>query len=75
MKEPIQIWSFYDAPEELQSLSDNGGDEDWVAIIPEHLKDEWIGWLEEGTSFGCCRVQELDHPTLKGYKVRIGSHS
>ena len=29
---PMQIWQFYDAPPELQALSENGGDEDWVIV-------------------------------------------
>ena len=28
----VNVWRFYDAPEKLRSLSDNGGNEDWVAI-------------------------------------------
>ena len=71
----IRIWKFDDAPEELQALSRNGGDEDWVALIPPKLVDEWIPFLEQGTSFGCCSVREYEHPELPGYKVRIGSHA
>jgi hypothetical protein len=75
MKEPIKIWSFYDAPQELQELSTNGGDEDWIAVVPDYLKKEWISWLEPGSTFGCFCVNEYDHPTIKGYEVRIGCHS
>ena len=75
MKEPIKIWSFYDAPKELQELSLNGGDEDWIAIIPDYLKDEWLPWMETGSTFGRCCVNEYDHPFHIDYKVRIGCHS
>jgi len=34
MKQPILVWSFYDAPEELRSLSEHGGDEEWIVAIP-----------------------------------------
>jgi len=71
----IRIWKFDDAPEELQALSQNGGDEDWIALIPPKLANEWIPFLEQGTSFGCCSVREYEHPELPGYKVRIGSHA
>jgi hypothetical protein len=75
MKPPITIYQFTDAPQELQNLSDNGGDEDWLAIVPKHLKKEWIPWMEEGSTFGCCCVNKYKHPTLKGYEIRIGCHS
>lgn len=68
----ILVWPFDRAPEEYRKLSEHGGDEDWVAFVPEALKDEWIGFLEEGGSFGCCDVSE--HP-VKGGTVRIGAHS
>lgn len=70
---PIQVWEFEDAPEEFRALSQNGGDEDWIALIPAHLSERWIGWLEQGSSFGCCDVHEFNLPDGKG--VRIGSHA
>jgi hypothetical protein len=75
MKPPIQIWKFEDAPKELQALSTNGGDEDWLAIVPDYLTDEYIGWLEEGSAYGCCCVNEYNHPTIANYKIKIGCHS
>ena len=38
----IKIYRFEDAPEELKMLSTNGGDEDWIVIIPPSLQDEYI---------------------------------
>lgn len=76
-KDAIKVWKFNDAPEYLRNLSNNGGDEDWLAVIPPGYKDEWIPWMESGSEFGCCCVDEYDYPslTLKGFKVRIGSHA
>lgn len=71
----IRIWRWEDSPEELKALSNHGGDEDWVALIPPKLVNEYIGFLEEGTSFGYCSVSEHSHPELPGYKIRIGAHS
>jgi hypothetical protein len=71
----IRVWRFDDAPEELRNLSGNGGDEDWLALIPPKLGDEYIGWMEEGSAFGCCCVHRYWHPELPGYIVVIGSHS
>lgn len=75
MKDPITIYKFEDVPKGLQSLSTNGGDEDWLAIVPKHLTKKWIPWLEEGTTFACCTVETHPHPTIKGWEIRIGCHS
>ena len=74
MKTPIRVWRFEDAPPNLRYLSTNGGDEDWIAEIPPHLRGEWIVWLELPT-FGCCRVNKYEHPTRQGWQVRIGCHA
>ena len=68
----IKVWSFEDAPQEYRDLSCHGGDEDWIAFVPESMKDDYIGWMEEGTSFGCCDVEEH---VIKGGVVRIGAHA
>lgn len=70
----IKVWSWNTAPEELKKLSRHGGDEDWVAFIPDSIyeEDSYIGWMESGTSFGCCDVSF--HRILNGF-VRIGAHS
>jgi hypothetical protein len=73
MVEPILVWEFYSAPEEYSSLSTNGGDEDWVAVVPASMSDEYIGWLESGTQFGVCCVDK--YPLPDGRVVYIGSHS
>ena len=71
----IRVWRFQDAPEELRMLSQHGGDEDWLALIPPKLSDEYIPWMDSGSTFGCCDVSEQEHPELPGYKVRIGAHA
>lgn len=68
----IKVWRFQDAPEEFRALSDHGGDEDWVAFLPESFNGDWIDWMESGTSFGCCHVSEH---TVEGGTVRIGAHA
>ena len=72
---PIIVWQFHDAPVALQDLSNNGGDEDWLAEIPPKFSGSWIGWMESGGPFGCCDVSEYDHPTKAGWKVKIGAHA
>ena len=68
----IQVWPFEGAPAEYKALSEHGGDEDWLAFVPDCLADRWIGWLESGTSFGVCDVSEH---RVEGGIVRIGAHA
>ena len=70
----IKVWSFHLAPEELKKLSTNGGDEDWIAFIPDSIYDEnsYIPWLEEGTPYGCCFV---DRFKVANGEIRIGCHA
>jgi hypothetical protein len=72
-RQPISVWRFYDAPEEYRKLSDNGGDEDWLALVPPGYEDEYIGWLDSGRGFGACEVSM--HKLENGYTVYIGAHS
>jgi hypothetical protein len=68
----IKVWKFEDAPKEYRDLSTNGGDEDWIAFVPAALSEDWIGWLESGSPFGCCCVDEYK---VEGGVIRIGCHS
>ena len=68
----IKIYKFNDAPEELKKLFTNGGDEDWIAIIPPSLQDEYIPWFEAGISFGFGRVEV--HMLENGNNVLIVYH-
>lgn len=69
----ILVWRFHDAPSELQALSSHGGDEDWLALVPEEMSGEWIPWLEHG-SFGVCDISKHTVPGT-GDVVYIGAHS
>lgn len=71
----IRVWAWEDAPQELRALSGHGGDEDWVALLPPKHAGRWIGWMDSGSSFGCCDVSTHTHPELPGYEVRIGAHT
>lgn len=66
----ILVWRFEVAPKEYQALSLHGGDEDWVAFVPD-----WYGgapvWVQQG-SFGCCDVSEHK---VDGGTVHIGAHA
>lgn len=71
---PILVWPFDDAPPEYRALSTHGGDEDWVAFVPEHETYAWgpPSWMSEGSNFGCCCVSET---AVDGGKVYIGAHA
>lgn len=67
----ILVWAFEDAPEELRALSNNGGDEDWLALVPMDYGTDYVSWIESGP-FGCCGVDKIE--TEFGL-VFIGSHA
>ncbi len=72
---PIRVWRFENAPKRFRDLSGHGGDEDWVAEVPSEYVDDWIPWMEDGSSFGRCDVSEHDHPSRSDWKIRIGAHA
>lgn len=73
MGEPIRIWRYHDAPQVLQDLSDHGGDEDWLALVPKEIYDAvgWLGWLENGIGVSSTSRHEL----LNGDIVFIGANA
>ena len=73
--QPILVWKFKEAPEHYRKLSTHGGDEDWLAFIPDEYIHKYgfdVFWAEEGSSFGCCRVSETE---INGGVVLIGAHA
>ena len=70
---PLTLWRFDDAPEAYRELSEHGGDEDWLALIPAHMAEEWFPWMETGSWMGCSSVSE--HPLPDGSIIRIGAHA
>lgn len=72
--EPIVVWKYYEAPKELQ-VSNNGGDEDWLAEVPPQFENGHVGWLDDGSAFGRCCVDVHPHPLKIGWKIHIGCHA
>jgi len=72
LKNCIRVWEFASAPKKYQQFSQNGEDEDWLALVPKKLSKDYIGWLES-ENFGCCsiRIYELK----SGARIYIGSHA
>lgn len=67
----ITVWRWEDAPDDLRYLSNHGGDEDWVAVVPADMACP--NWICEGGPFGCCSVSE--HNLVDGETVYIGAHA
>lgn len=67
------VWDFHAAPDYLRALSDNGGDEDWIAVLPaahpalRYGGARWVDALSNG------EPQRVDLPDLH-LVVLIGSH-
>lgn len=71
MSPVIAVWRFHEAPEQYQHLSTNGGDEDWLALVPFEMREAYIPWLEYGP-FGVCSIDRYEHADGIVY---IGSHA
>lgn len=68
----IRLWRWADAPEKYRRLSQHGGDEDYVAYIPNELQDVAYH-LDSGSWFGVCDVQLVEQ--TNGSLVLIGAHA
>lgn len=66
----IELYSFQDAPESLKELSNSGGDEDWLAIVPKGMKSPWDGRHDHYAFMGWTQYHKC-----KNYDVIIFSHS
>ena len=66
----ITVWRFDDAPSHYRALSEHGGDEDWLAFVPEGFGE--VPWLRGGSLFGPCEVSM--HEVTSGV-VHIGAHA
>ena len=66
----VRIWRWREAPGELRFLSDHGGDEDWVCLVPKEMVDDYLPFIH---SLGVCRVS--NHSLTDGRKVFIGAHA
>jgi hypothetical protein len=69
----ITVWRFQDAPPEYQALSHNGGDEDWLAFIPDGFPGGEPHWMGDSADRGWCNITESYD--VDGGHVVIGSHA
>lgn len=67
----ILLWRFQSAPECLRLLSESGGDEDWLALVPRGVVAP-LNWDDYDTpGLGITEV----HPFEGGQTVYIWSHA
>lgn len=73
----IHVWDFDKAPTELKALSTNGGDEDWLVLVPPAYKDRYMNCQHWINSLGSCGEPD-EHTVIIGgeeWTVFIGSHA
>lgn len=70
LRDSIIVWRWDDAPAFLKALSSNGGDEDWLVLVPKRLAKGYIGWLESPSFDSLGEPQVI--PLKEGLWVRAG---
>ena len=68
----IQFWHFREAPEMYRKLSTNGGDEDYLAFVPNTTDAPY--WMQD-SGYGVFGTFCVDEYQVEGGTVYIGSHS
>lgn len=69
----ILIYQFYDAPEELQQLSEHGGDEEWIIIIPNTILNKHHGYISMFEQ-KFIDNQEVEHENYPDCTIYISAH-
>ncbi len=67
----IIVWEFHNAPDELKALSRNGGDEDWIVVVPPGINDAYVPWIAATDT--CNEPDRFELPD--GSVVFIGCHA
>lgn len=76
MTKAITMWQFKDAPAILRALSDNGGDEDWLAIVPKSICEHGLPAFMHSSAFAIDgSLQEHEFPGLPNDVIVISSHA
>lgn len=72
---PIRVWLFEHAPKGFQALSQSGGDEDWVALVPPEYETRYIPWLDGIDTCNDPEMHVLQKGLYKGWRAYIGCHA
>lgn len=71
----IKVWWRDDCPKDIWEAIENHDDIDYVAYVPSKLVENGRclpGWMDEGTSFGCCSIEEYK---WNDGKIIVGHHA
>jgi hypothetical protein len=71
--QPMKLWRFQDAPVYLQQLSTNGGDEDWVLLVPAGVDAPFWVEINGACHFGACCTDR--YQLTDASEVYIGCHA
>lgn len=73
--ETIKVWRYSDAPSDLAELASQGGDEDWLVLVPHSLVESL---LEYGTPHWIDAMDSCHEPVRinlpNGDVLFVGSH-
>ncbi len=67
----ISLYPWDKAPESLRCLSDHGGDEDWLAVLPPGIPYSECYWMDR---MGVCG-EPSECKLRDGWVVLIGAHA
>jgi hypothetical protein len=69
----IQVWCHDDTPQQWADLVMLGGDEDWVAFVPDTFLGQLApSWLDAGSSFGVSSVTDFE---VDGGTLYVSQHA
>ena len=78
----ILLWPFHEAPEDFKRLSQSGGDEDFLAFVPDDFFDSRYFPSSHGVQYdflsrlkqamGVCNTEQHE---VEGGFILIGTHS
>lgn len=67
----ITVWPFYAAPQEYRDICSQGGDEDYIAFVPDTCSEQDPSFLWDGR-FSCCTSSSHQIP---GGTLVVGCHA
>lgn len=75
MSKSITLWAFHDAPAVLRQLSTNGGDEDFLAIVPKELmkNNHNVEYLFKNRLGNI--IDHYEYPLLPDDVIVVASHA
>jgi len=70
-KDHITVWPFDKAPEEIQKIASQGGDEDWIVFVPKGMSDDYTPHWIDATD-ACNEPKRIEH---EAGIIYVGCHA